>query len=197
MKVLLLSPPFVPFYMRNARCDFVSLSGTQWYPLLLGYCGAWLERCGHEVKLVDAPAYHLDYSATRKLVFDWHPDCLVVYTGRLSEDSDVAMADDLTESLGCITVFAGAYASMFPATTLGKSRRVPYLIAGEFELPLQDLLDGKTPDLIPNLVYRGEKDIIQNQQRPYLDTARRNFSKSIWISAGIKPSPNVIRTWIS
>ena len=56
MRILLLSPPYLPEYMRNARCDFVSLSATQWYPILVGYCGAYLEGQGHEVKLVDAPA---------------------------------------------------------------------------------------------------------------------------------------------
>jgi len=48
-KVILLSPPYLKEYMRNARCDFVSLSATQWYPILLGYCGALLEREGFEI----------------------------------------------------------------------------------------------------------------------------------------------------
>ena len=56
MKVVLLSPPYLPEYMRNARCDFVSLSKTQWYPIWLGYLGAFLEKHGYEVKLIDAPA---------------------------------------------------------------------------------------------------------------------------------------------
>jgi len=34
MRIVLLSAPFIKEYMRNARCDFVSLSATQWYPIL-------------------------------------------------------------------------------------------------------------------------------------------------------------------
>ena len=47
MKAILLSPPFREDYMRNARCDFISNSRTQWYPILLGYAGALLEKQGH------------------------------------------------------------------------------------------------------------------------------------------------------
>lgn len=171
MKILLLSPPYVPHYMRNARCDFVSLSATQWYPILLGYCGAWLEKCGYEVKLVDAPAYNLDHTVTEKIVTEYNPDWLVVYTGRLSEDNDVAIADKLTEKMGCETVFVGPYASISPEETLGKSKFVKRLITGEFELPLQEVIDGKKSDDIPNLVYKEEDRIIQNPERPYLTTA--------------------------
>jgi radical SAM superfamily enzyme YgiQ (UPF0313 family) len=171
MKVLLLSPPYVPYYMRNARCDFVSLSGTQWYPILLGYCGAWLEKCGHNVKLIDAPTFHLDHKMTIKIVTDYKPDWLVVYTGRLSEDNDIEMADRLTEKLDCNTIIAGAYASVFPKETLKKSKKVKFLVTGEFELPVQEIIEGRKHSEIPNLVYKEGREIIQNKERPYLSTS--------------------------
>ena len=68
MKITLLSPPFVQDYMRNARCDFVSLSHSNWYPLWLGYCGAVLEQQGHNVQFIDAPALRIMHDATLKLV---------------------------------------------------------------------------------------------------------------------------------
>ena len=157
--------------MRNARCDFVSLSGTQWYPILLGYCGAWLEKCGHNVKLIDAPTYHLDHEATIKMVADYKPDWLVVYTGRLSEDNDIEMADRLTEELGCNTILLGAYASVFPKETLKKSRNVKLLVTGEFELPVQEIIEGGKHSEIPNLVYKEGSEIIQNKERLYLNTS--------------------------
>jgi radical SAM superfamily enzyme YgiQ (UPF0313 family) len=171
MKVLLLSPPYVPYYMRNARCDFVSLSGTQWYPILLGYCGAWLEKCGYEVKLTDAPSYRLDHAATEKIVIDYKPDWLVVYTGRLSEDNDITIADKLTEKTGCKTVLVGAYASIFPKETLKKAQNVELLVTGEFEIPVQEIIEGKKYTDIPNLLYKDGDDIIQNKERNYLVTS--------------------------
>ncbi|MCX6356706.1 MAG: hypothetical protein NT045_02335 [Candidatus Aureabacteria bacterium] len=171
MKILLLSPPFLPGYMRNARCDFVSLSGTQWYPILLGYCGAWLENCGHEVGLVDAPACKLNHRATERLAEDFMPDWLVVYTGRLSEDNDIAFTDRLTERLGCGTVIAGPYASIAPEATLAKSARVNRLVTGEFEFPVRELVEGREPAGIPNLVYREGGEIVRNPERQYLGRA--------------------------
>lgn len=156
--------------MRNARCDFVSLSATQWYPILLGYCGAWLENCGHEVKLVDAPTLHLDHEMTEKLVVDYQPDWLVVYTGRLSEDNDINMADKLTEMTGCEAVIVGPYASIDPQNILRKARNVNRLVTGEFELPVQEMIEGRRNSEIANLVYKEGNDIIQNSTRPYLAT---------------------------
>ncbi len=170
MKTLLLSPPFVPHYMRNARCDFVSLSGTQWYPILLGYCGAWLEKCGHVVRLIDAPAYHLTHDDVRKRVVSDRPEWLVVYTGRLSEDNDIAFADKLTEECGCRTLIVGPYASVNPEKTLGKSRLALGLVTGEFEFPVREIIEGRVVETVPNLVYRQGGRIVRNPERPYLST---------------------------
>ncbi len=170
MRILLLSPPYVPFYMRNARCDFVSLSDTQWYPILLGYAGAWLEKCGHEVRFVDAPAQRLSHEETERIVTTAQPDWLVVYTGRISEDNDVTFADRLVEKLKCQAVFVGPYASINPGQTLGKSKAVDLLVSGEFEKPLQDLIEGGRPENIPNLVYRSSGEVKTNPPRAYLGT---------------------------
>jgi len=126
MKVLLLSPPYLPYYMRNARCDFVSLSGTQWYPILLGYCGAWLEKCGHEVRFIDAPTYHLDRSETMRLAEEFRPDWLVVYTGRLSEDTDIEISEALTRALRCRTG-CGAVKEILYFTPYGDVLACPFL----------------------------------------------------------------------
>jgi len=168
VKILLLSAPYVPEYMRNARCDFVSLSATQWYPILLGYCGAYLEGQGHEVKLVDAPSEHLDHEATRQVVRQWRPDLLVLYTGRLSEENDLEFADPLVEEFGCEAVLVGPYASVDPDATLGKARVITKLVVGEFEHPVGELAAGKPPAEIRNLVYKDGSQIVHNPIRPYL-----------------------------
>lgn len=196
MKILLLSPPFVSGYMRNARCDFVSLSGTQWYPILLGYCGAWLEKCGHEVKIIDAPAYNLNHKTTEKIVIDYKPNWLIVYTGRLSEDNDIALTDRLTEKIGCKTIIVGPYASISPQKTLAKSEFAKWLVTGEFELPVQEIIEGKENSKIPNLVYKEGNEIICNQERRYLATGEldqmpfvsRFFSKHLDIYRYKTPS---------
>ncbi|MBI4790097.1 MAG: radical SAM protein [Chloroflexi bacterium] len=171
MKILLLSAPYLPEYMRNARCDFVSLSATQWYPILLGNCGAYLEGQGHAVKLVDAPAHYLDHAATRRIVRDYRPDLLVLYTGYMSEENDLAFADPLVEELGCDAVIVGPYASIDAAKTLARARVISKLVVGQFEHPVEELAEGRALAEIRNLVYKSENKTVVNPARPYLTRA--------------------------
>jgi len=168
MKIILLSPPYKLEYMRNARCDFVSLSGTQWYPILLGYCGALLEGKGHEVKLIDAPASHLNHEDTASLVLEYKPDMIVLYTGFMSEENDLQFGDRLVEELKCEAVIAGPYASIDPEGTLGRARVIDKLIAGEFEYPVCELAGGQRPQEIKNILFKEGNRITRNPQREYL-----------------------------
>jgi len=172
VKVLLLSAPYLKNYMRNARCDFVSLSGTQWYPLLLGYCGSWLQRCGHEVMLIDAPAYNYSFNETETIVLTFKPDWIVLYTGRLSEDNDIDFAERLKSIANSEIVIVGPYASINPMSTLCKTKTIKYLITGEFEHPVQELIEGKSKQEIANLFYKDNGEIKQNPERPYLNTSQ-------------------------
>ncbi|MEK6644703.1 MAG: radical SAM protein [Planctomycetota bacterium] len=172
MRITLLSPPYQNMYMRNARCDFVSLSATQWYPLWLGYAGAWLEKCGHEIQFIDAPAKYLSHEQTEQMIVDWRPDMLVVYTGQKSRENDVALADKLTERVGCRTVLVGPYFSAFPEETLGMTRKVQFGVESEMEFPLQELAEGRNPREIQNLLWRDGEQIVKNPNRPYLTSAQ-------------------------
>jgi len=168
MKILLLSPPYVPEYMRNARCDFVSLSKTQWYPLWLGYCGAVLEKHGHEIKFIDAPSYGYGHRETEDMVLSYRPDFLVIYSGRLSEDNDIEFGERLVEKLGIEAVFVGPYASINPEGLLRKTKKIKYAVKGEFEYPMLELIEGKHPAEIQNLLYKEGEEIKINKERPLL-----------------------------
>jgi len=169
VKVALVSPPFLPEYMRNARCDFVSLSRTQWYPILLGYCGAFLESKGHDVLLIDAPASGYDHAKTEGIINGYRPDFLVIYSGRLSEDNDVAFGEKIITALGIEAVFAGPYASIDPENLLRKTRTIRYAVKGEFEHPVSELLEKKNPKEIQNLYYKEDSRILHNDPRQPLD----------------------------
>jgi anaerobic magnesium-protoporphyrin IX monomethyl ester cyclase len=167
-KVFLLSPPYVKDYMRNARCDFVSNSGTQWYPIWLGMCGALLEREGYEVRFVDAPAAGLGFDQVEALFSAFAPDLLVMYTGKLSEDSDVAFADRLLAGWSCAAVFVGPFFSIAPEAVLAKSSQVRLGVYGEFEHALLELLGGADPRSIGNMLVRDGENVARNPPRPYL-----------------------------
>jgi radical SAM superfamily enzyme YgiQ (UPF0313 family) len=168
MKTALLSAPYLKEYMRNARCDFVSLSATQWYPILLGYCGAYLEAKGHTVKLIDAPANYWSMEDTEKIIEDFKPDLIVLYTGTKSEDSDISFTEKLMEKLKCDAVIAGPFASIDPVKTLSKTKLIDKLISGEFERPVADILDGKKNSENANLSYKENGGVKTNPPRPYM-----------------------------
>jgi anaerobic magnesium-protoporphyrin IX monomethyl ester cyclase len=168
MKVLLLSPPYLPDYMRNARCDFVSLSATQWFPIWLGYCGCFLEKHGHNVKFVDSPAYGLNHDQTEAIFLEYKPDLLVVYTGTKSEDNDISFTERLIEKWNCPAILVGPYFSIDPIKTLSKSTKLKFGIESEFELPILEFLEGRNFKEIKNLVWRDGDEIHTNEDRPYL-----------------------------
>ena len=168
-KVFLLSPPFVKDYMRNGRCDFVSNSGTQWYPLWLGYCGALLEKHGYEIRFIDGPASGMGFDETEREFLEFEPDLLIMYTGQLSEDSDVQFADKLLDKHSCEALFVGPFFSINPEQSLKKSRRVKYGVTGEFEFPVKEFLEGGEPVEIANFVVKDGDEVVRVAERPYLD----------------------------
>ena len=191
MKILLLSPPYLPDYMRNARCDFVSISATQWYPILLGQAGAYLESLGYEVRLIDAPAHSLDHDATRKIIREFLPELLVLYTGTKSEENDLAFADQIVNELGCDAVIVGPFAGIDPEKTLQNSDRIDKLIVREFEFPLADLAKGIQLKEVSNLVYKQSDEIIHNPVRPNLTT--QELDQIPYVSRFFKKQLNIHR----
>src|SRR5712692_5649222 len=88
-RVALISPPYLPVYMRNARCDFVSLSKSSWYPIWLGQAGAWLEGKGHKTRLLDAQILGMTTQQAFDDIEKFNADIVAVYTGRLSEANNI------------------------------------------------------------------------------------------------------------
>jgi radical SAM superfamily enzyme YgiQ (UPF0313 family) len=170
MRVLLLSPPYLPEYMRNARCDYVSLSHTQWYPIWLSYCGALLEEKNHEIKIIDAPAYGLNHTKTKKAIISFRPELLVVYSSTKSEDNDIKFSEQIKEILDCKVVFVGPFVSIDPVNLLQKSSTIDCAVKGEFEYPVLELAENYEYKDIKNLAFRDGNIVRINKLRPLLDT---------------------------
>ncbi|MFH1721042.1 MAG: radical SAM protein [Candidatus Altiarchaeota archaeon] len=169
MKVLLLSPPFGEGYMRNARCDYFAISDTQWYPIWLSYAGALLEREGHKVELIDAPAENLSKEDTLKRIGGFSPDLAVLYSSTKSEEEDFQFAGLIKERTGSKTAFVGPFVSIHPKEIASQSK-VDYVIKGEFDYPLLELAQGKREEDIKNLYWKKNGIVNSNPTRPLLDS---------------------------
>jgi anaerobic magnesium-protoporphyrin IX monomethyl ester cyclase len=169
--VVLISPPYLKDYMRNARCDFVSLSHSSWYPIWLGQAGAYLEGRGHRTRLLDAQIAGLTPDQAHQAIADFDADLVAVYTGRLSEDSDVEFGDAVART-GRTVAFVGPYTSIDPAALLGKARQARLAVRKEFDLPLAELADGADPATLPNLAVKdpGTGAVKETPARPLYKT---------------------------
>lgn len=171
MKVVLLSPPYLGDYMRNGRCDYVSLSHSQWYPIWLGYCGALLEKHGHEVKLIDAPVRGLSHEATMEECASFSPGLTVVYSSLKSQESDIQFAEQVKARTGSKLVFVGPFVSINPRTILEQSTEVDWAVRREFDFPVLELAEGEPPEKVRNLLYRSGGGVAENEIRPLLTRA--------------------------
>ncbi|MCA9670123.1 MAG: radical SAM protein [Myxococcales bacterium] len=168
--VVLISPPYVKDYMRNARCDFVSLSNSSWYPIWLAQAGAYIESRGHRTRMLDAQVMDLTHEQALQQISDFDADVVVVYTGRLSEDNDIEFGDRVARD-GLTVVFAGPYTSIDPQSVLKKAEHVKLAVRREFDLPIEELASGQAPADIQNFVIKDASgEITANEVRPLYKT---------------------------
>src|SRR5574337_800416 len=99
MKILMLNPPFLPRFSRFSRSPAVTRSGTIYYPLWHAYATGLLEKEGHRVMLLDAPADGLGKEECYRIAKGFSPDITVVYTSTPSIYNDVEIAGGIKEIL--------------------------------------------------------------------------------------------------
>lgn len=149
-KVALVNPPYLDAYTRNSRCDLMSPAASAWYPLWLGQAGCWLEGKGHQTILIDAQTNGLTRQQAVDAIKNFNADVVAIYTGRLSEDSDIAFGDGIAAT-GRVVVFVGPYASANCSALLEKAKTASLAIQREFDLPLEELASGANPLTIRNM----------------------------------------------
>ncbi|MBZ0220823.1 MAG: B12-binding domain-containing radical SAM protein [Candidatus Methylomirabilis sp.] len=173
MRALLLNPPFLPRFSRFSRSPAVTKSGTIYYPIWHAYAAGLLEKEGHEVMLIDAPASGLEREDCFRAAAGFRPDLTVVYTSTPSIYNDVEVAAELKERTGgAFTVLTGTHASAIPEETLNLDPRIDAVARLEYDLTLSDLLKGIERghvSEIAGLTLREGGSIRSSPDRPFLD----------------------------
>jgi len=191
MKILALNPPFLPKYSRESRSPAVTKSGTLYYPMWLCYAVGYLEKAGHEVRLIDAPAAGMSAEEVIRAVREFEPDMAVLDTSTPSIYGDIAVGEELKRVFPDIFVaLVGVHVSALPTETLALSAKIDGAAFGEYDETLVELAGalsaaaacgpsaeetqtGLTSDVlgaVRGLAYRDAAgEIHKNEPRPHIE----------------------------
>lgn len=119
-------PPYIPF------------------PFFLAYAAAVLERERFPVMLIDGIAEGLTEEAYLAKVVAFNPDLILHETSTASIDVDLAIAKRLKESTSAQIALTGPHASVMGEQILRDNPFIDFILAGEYELTLLDLVEHLT-----------------------------------------------------
>lgn len=140
MRILMLNPPFLPKYSRFSRSPAVTKSGTIYYPIWHAYATGLLEKEGHEVKLIDAPADGLSREGCYQIAKDFSPSMVVIYTSTPSIYNDIEIAGTIKDMLpNSFIVLTGPHVSALPEESLRIDSRVDAIARKEYDATLVEL----------------------------------------------------------
>lgn len=140
MKIVTLNPPFLKKFSRESRSPAVAKSGTLYYPMWLAYATGYLEKNGHEVKLIDAVVDELSVPQTVSTVCDFNPKMIVIDTSTPSIYNDIDVASEIKKAIpGCFIVMVGPHVSACPQDTLQKGVCVDAIAMREYDGTLVEI----------------------------------------------------------
>jgi anaerobic magnesium-protoporphyrin IX monomethyl ester cyclase len=174
MRVLLLNPPFLPYFSRTSRSPEVSKGGTLYYPIWLAYASGVLEKKGFEVMLLDSPARKYPIDQTMKEVASFDPDLSIIDTSTPSIYNDVEIARNIKNMCPeSFVMLVGTHPSARSEQTMNLAKEIDAVARKEYDytvLELAQTLDGggSCRD-IKGLSYREKNKIVHNPDRPFIE----------------------------
>lgn len=174
MKIALLNPPFLNKYSKSSRSPAVTKSGTIYFPIWLSYAAGILDKEGHELKLIDAPAKCLDKEQTLSMVKEFAPQLTVIDTSTPSIHSDLEFAKEIKKVLpNCKICLVGTHASICVDEILPEnSFFIDFIARHEYDYTLRELAEKlNEPSLYGNIAgisYVVDNRVINNPDREYI-----------------------------
>jgi len=173
MNILMLNPPFLKRFSRAQRSPAVIRSGTLYYPIWLAYATGALEKEGHCVKLIDAPAEKLSLDAVLALARDFKPQLAVLDTSTPSIYSDINIAKEIKRvASDCFIALVGTHVSALPEETLRLDTCIGAIAIGEYDFTLKELAatlqSGGDLKGVQGLCFRNNVEVIRNANRAYI-----------------------------
>lgn len=175
MKILMLNPPFLDKYSKSSRSPAVTKSGTIYFPLWLSYAAGVLDKKGHTIRILDAPAKCLTKDDALKQIKDFNPELVVVDTSTPSINSDLEFTKRIKEAVpGVKTCLVGTHVSATVSEILPKcSDYVDFIARHEYDYTLPEVaeaIEGKRELSSVLGISYCEGDVLkENDNRPYIE----------------------------
>jgi anaerobic magnesium-protoporphyrin IX monomethyl ester cyclase len=173
LKIILLNPPFLNKYSKSSRSPAVTKSGTIYFPIWLAYAAGVLDRAGHELTLIDAPAKCWDKAQTLEMVSEIAPQLLIIDTSTPSIFSDLEFAKEVKQVLpSCMICLVGTHASACVEEILPENSFVDFIARHEYDYTLRELTEKlNNPALygdIAGISYVVDNKVVNNPDREYI-----------------------------
>lgn len=174
MKIVFLNPPFKGRFSRAQRSPGITNSGTLYYPIWLCYAAGWAEKCGHQIKVIDAPAAVLNEEQALDRMQDFKPGLVILQTTTPTIGYDGELAARIKQRDRSVFVaMVGTHVSATADETLRGNPQVDAVARGEFEETMADLAGclqgGQGLDAVAGLSYRAGEQIRHNPDRPFTE----------------------------
>ena len=167
-RILLINPPWIT----RDRTIWHGIKGAM-PPLSLLSIGAVLEQAGFEVKIIDA---HL-LAMSEQQVFDAISETKPDFVGITMMTSTAITAHQIARLTKQVNqnirvVVGGTHPDALPEETL-RNRDIDYVVRGDGEFTMLDLVQGKPNEDIPGLCFRQNGQPLINLPRPPLKNLNR------------------------
>lgn len=173
MKIVMLNPPFFDKYSKSSRSPAVTKSGTIYFPLWLSYATGVLDKEGHEIKLIDAPAKSWSHDKTLDAISEFTPELLAIDTSTASINSDLAFAKDVKAILPQTHIcLVGTHATACVDEILPNNDYIDYIARHEYDYTLPEITKVITGDMkiedVKGISYIENGTVVNNPDREYI-----------------------------
>lgn len=159
MNVCLINPPLVD--------DVSPFFEAPYPPQSLLYLGAWLEKRGHAVKVVDCMLEGLDHKQLGDRLQQLQPDVVGITMTSAVRHSGLQCAKVAKAvNSNVLTVVGGPHVSFLDEEILKHCTAVDVVVRGEGEITLAELLDASSWEQVLGITYRDGDIIHRTADRP-------------------------------
>lgn len=141
------------------------------FPFFLAYATALLKKERKNARLIDAIAEGIGEQRAIEEILSYKPELLVVETSTPSFHNDIRIIQNIRKKIPDSRIaLCGPHASIFPDRILNEYDFIDYILVGEYEYTLLDLVNrlefGSSLSSIAGLAYR--EDVVVRINRPRL-----------------------------